>query len=262
MLLAKVLLASSTAAVIALLAWRAGSLSRRGAVAATVVGGIAMTAGAPWGLFLVLWFVTASLASRYGRRAKEAATGDIVAKGGARDALQVLANGGVFAAAALVLLLLPAWHVPAAVAGASALVAAGADTLATETGTLWRGRPWSLRTLGPVATGSSGAVSLPGTLGMVVGAILLALGAHWTGLLPADAVGTVAVAGVAGAVADTVLGAFWQARRWCPSCERETEQPVHRCGTRTVPWRGVPWLNNDAVNFACTLVGAAAGLMR
>ncbi|WP_158514859.1 DUF92 domain-containing protein [Gemmatimonas phototrophica] len=257
----RVLTASSAAAVIAGLAWRAGSLSSRGVVAATVVGGIAMTAGATWGAFLVLWFVSASLASRYGRRAKEAATGDIVAKGGARDALQVLANGGVFAAAALVSVVWPAWHGAAAVAGAAALVAAGADTLATETGTLWRGRPWSLRTRGPVPTGSSGAVSLPGSLGMVAGAILLAMAAHWTGLVPAAMIPQVAGAGVVGAVADTVIGAFWQARRWCPSCERETEQPRHRCGTPTVAWRGVSWLSNDTVNFACTVVGAVVALL-
>lgn len=221
-----------------------------------------MTAGVPWGLFLVLWFITASVASRIGKRDKEAATGEIVAKGGARDALQVLANGGVFVAAALVSLLAPQWQGVAALAGAAALVAAGADTLATETGTLWRGRPWSLRTLGPVPPGSSGAVSVPGTLGMVAGAGLLALAAHVVGLVTAAEVVPVAMAGVAGAGADTLLGAYLQARRWCPSCQTETEQLRHRCGTDTVSWRGCSWLGNDAVNLVCTMVGAAAGVAR
>jgi uncharacterized protein (TIGR00297 family) len=219
-----------------------------------------MTAGQPWGLFLVLWFVCASLASRIGKRTKALATGGIVAKGGARDALQVLANGGVFTAASLVSLAAPQWQDMAAVAGAASLVAAGADTLATETGTLWRGRPWSLRTLGPVATGSSGAMSLPGTIGMLVGAYLLALGAHATGLVRDSAVWRVIAAGVAGAMADTGIGAFWQARRWCPSCEQETEQPLHRCGTPTKHWRGLSWLTNDAVNCACTVAGALVAL--
>ncbi|WP_353268345.1 DUF92 domain-containing protein, partial [Gemmatimonas sp.] len=61
-----------------------------------------------------------------------------------------------------------------------------------------------------------------------------------------------------GAVVDTVVGAWWQARRWCPSCERETEQHRHRCGTTTVHYRGVSWLGNDAVNLLCTVAGAAA----
>ena len=66
-----------------------------------------------------------------------------------------------------------------------------------------------------------------------------------------------ALAGVAGAVVDTIVGAWWQARRWCPSCERETEQARHRCGAATVPYRGVSWLGNDAVNLICTVAGAA-----
>jgi uncharacterized protein (TIGR00297 family) len=242
------------AALVAATAWRVGSLARSGAMAAFAVGSIAMTAGRSWGLFLVAWFVSASFASRFGRRAKEAATGDVVAKGGRRDAAQVLANGGLFAVCAL-------WscvdgRADVAVAGAAALVAAGADTLATETGTLWRGQPWSLRTGGRVATGTSGAMSVPGTLGMIGGAMVLALLAVACGLITRADVPLVALAGIAGALADTVIGAFWQARRWCPACERETEQLVHRCGTATRPWRGVSWLTNDVVNFLCTAVGA------
>jgi uncharacterized protein (TIGR00297 family) len=245
------------AALIAGSAWRAGSLSRSGAVAALLLGGVAMTAGRPWGLFLVAWFLTATLASRYGRRAKEIATGDVVAKDDRRDAAQVLANGGVFALCALVSLLGATDDSLLRVMGAGALVAAGADTLATETGTLWRRPPWSLRSWGRVPTGTSGAVSLPGTAGMVAGAGVLAAVAQLTGLTPPGLLFHVALAGILGAVADTLIGAWWQARRWCPRCTRETEQDVHGCGTATQPWRGIAWLDNDAVNFACTVVGAA-----
>lgn len=221
-----------------------------------------MTAGRSWGLFLVAWFVLASVASRVGRRAKEAATGDVVAKGGRRDAAQVLANGGVFGVCAVGALLTGGISDELLrFAGAAALVAAGADTLATETGTLWRGRPWSLRTFGPVPTGTSGAVSLPGTLGMVAGAVLLAWLAQAVGLVPGGSLFHVTLAGTAGAVADTIVGAWWQARRWCPTCERETEQDVHSCGTATRLWRGLAWLDNDRVNFLCTLVGAATALL-
>lgn len=249
------------AALIAGIAWRSGSLSKSGLLAAILVGGTAMSAGSSWGRFLVFWFVSASLASRIGRRQKERATADVVAKGGQRDAAQVLANGGIYALCAVGALVLPAQAALLAMVGVGALVAAGADTLATETGTLWRGRPWSLRTGGLVPTGSSGAVSLPGTLGMVLGAWLLALTSQFTGLIPADRVFHVTLAGIAGATADTLVGAWWQARRWCPTCERETEQTVHQCGTTTQPWRGLPWLDNDRVNFLCTAVGAATVLL-
>lgn len=251
---------TAVAAAIALTAYRAGSLTRSGAAAATLVGALALMAGRSWGAFLVAWFVIASVASRIGRGSKQARTGDVVEKGGARDAMQVVANGGVFAAAAVVALWRPESNAAAALAAAGALVAAGADTLATETGTLWRGAPFSLRHWTRVVAGTSGAVSLVGSLGMLGGALSLAVVAALTGLIPSDAVLRLAVAGVAGAVGDTLIGAWWQARRWCPSCERETEQTVHRCGTPTRPCGGVAPLTNDAVNALCTLIGAAAAI--
>lgn len=249
------------AALIAGVAWRAGSLGPSGAAAAVMVGGVAMTAGRPWGGFLVAWFLLASLASRVGRARKAQATGDVVAKGGQRDAGQVLANGGVFAACAAGALVAPSLTTECTLMGAASLAAAGADTLATEIGTLWPGRPWSLRSLRPVATGSSGAVSVPGTAGMVAGAWLLASTAQQFGLVPAEALFHVTLAAVTGAVADTLVGAWWQARRWCPACARETEQVVHRCGTPTNAWRGLAWLDNDLVNVLCTAVGAGTVLV-
>ncbi|HEX6105661.1 MAG TPA: DUF92 domain-containing protein, partial [Gemmatimonadales bacterium] len=61
-----------------------------------------------------------------------------------------------------------------------------------------------------------------------------------------------------GMAADSLLGAALQARFHCPACDRPSEWPVHRCGARTVHRGGIPWLDNDAVNFAAT--GLAAGL--
>jgi uncharacterized membrane protein len=45
---------------------------------------------------------------------------------------------------------------------------------------------------------------------------------------------------------------------YCPTCQKETERhPLHTCGTATQPLRGWRWLDNDLVNFACSLMGAA-----
>jgi uncharacterized membrane protein len=94
---------------------------------------------------------------------------------------------------------------------------------------------------------------------MVVAALLLAQMARAVDMIGAGEVAVVAAAGVGGALADTLIGAWWQARRWCPSCHKETEQNLHRCGTVTRRTGGMAWLGNDAVNFLCTAVGAAAG---
>jgi len=264
-------LAVALAAAVAWSARRAGALTGRGAVAATVVGGVALSAGVPWGAFLIAWFIASSALSRLGRAAKARRTDGIVDKGGTRDAWQVLANGGVFTVCAAVGLG-AVWLSPhvaatpetlrelAALAGAAALTAAGADTAATEVGTLMGGTPWSLRTRQRASPGMSGAVSLTGTAALVVAALLFAALAVALQLVPTARWGIVAWAGVAGAVADSLLGAWMQGRRWCPTCAAETEQYRHRCGTATQRAGGLDWITNDVVNVTCTIVGAAVAL--
>jgi uncharacterized membrane protein len=66
----------------------------------------------------------------------------------------------------------------------------------------------------------------------------------------------VIVGGVAGAFADSVLGATIQERRWCDLCESSTERPVHDCGTTTRQRAGIAGFDNDAVNLAASFVGA------
>src|SRR3954464_8873352 len=85
------------AIAIALAARRAGSLANSGAFAAVLVGTAAVAAGWSWGALLVLYFVSSSALSHAGGAEKERRTSGVVAKGGARDAVQVIANGGVFA---------------------------------------------------------------------------------------------------------------------------------------------------------------------
>ena len=66
--------------------------------------------------------------------------------------------------------------------------------------------------------------------------------------------------GIAGALADSFIGALWQSRRRCPKCDALTERAVHDCGTSTVAAGGLAWLDNDGVNALCTIVGALAAL--
>jgi uncharacterized protein (TIGR00297 family) len=260
----RALIGLAIAVVVALAARRARSLSADGAWAAVVVGTASMTAGWGWGALLLLFFGTGTALSRWRAREKAARTGAVVAKGGERDAAQVLANGGVYAAAALagsgpwVAGWSAPWPQAWAGAAAGALAAAAADTWATEIGTLARGAPRSLRGWRPVPAGTSGAVSAPGTLALVAGAATMALAAVTFGLSATAGVGAL-VGGIAGAVADTLAGAAVQERRWCPRCGAGTERAMHDCGTATVPAGGVPGLGNDAVNMLCGVVGAVVG---
>lgn len=237
----------------AALAWRAGLLSASGAVAATAVGAAAVQAGWPWVALLLVFFLTSSGLSRWRDAERSGRTDDIVAKGRARDAWQVLANGGVFAVAALASCLGDpgAWRA----VGAGAIAAAMADTWSTEVGTVLGGSPRLVTTGRVVPPGTSGAVTLTGTAAALCGAVLAALVSH--GMDWGTPLAAVAAGGVGGALADSLLGATWQERRWCDQCGVATEQRRHRCGAATRPHGGIPWLDNDVVNLASTLAGAA-----
>lgn len=257
-MIARVGLGLIIAVSIALLAYRGRSLSRSGALAAIGVGTIAVAAGWDWGILLVAFFVSSSALSHLGAEVKERRTSSIVAKGGARDAVQVLANGGVFAVAAL-LALGTRWP-GAQVIGAGALAAASADTWGTEIGTLVGRRPRLLTTWRAVDAGVSGGVTAPGLLASVAGALFVAgvaVALRW----PAPVARAALVGGVAGALADSLLGALWQSRRRCVRCETPTERAVHTCGAATVPAGGLTWLDNDSVNALASLVGAGVALL-
>jgi uncharacterized protein (TIGR00297 family) len=261
MVIARAFVGLLLASVIAAAARRTRSLSSSGAIAAAGVGTLAVAAAWSWGALLLIYFVASSLLSRMGRERKEARTAAIVEKGGERDAAQVLANGGVFAIAALGTIVHPslAWLA----LGAGSLAASAADTWATEIGTLYGGAPRSLLGGAFVPPGTSGGVTLLGTVGGIVGAAFIAMivlsASSWLTIAAAVFAG-----GVAGLITDSLLGATLQARRWCDSCAHETERHVHHCGTATRAAGGLGWLDNDAVNFASNAIGGllAALLLR
>lgn len=244
------------AGIVIFIARRQRALSPSGAAAAFVVGTICAAAGWGWAILLTTFFVSASVLSRNGRALKAERTRGMVEKGDERDALQVVANGGVFAALALVSLFYPSllWLA----AGAGAIAAATADTWATELGTLARHSPKLITTGEKVPAGTSGAVTWRGTLAGVGGAACIAVVALLSGWGSRAALAALA-GGVAGSLVDSILGATIQRRQWCERCDMPTEQLVHNCGTITQPRGGFGWVGNDMINALGSLTGAVVG---
>jgi uncharacterized protein (TIGR00297 family) len=227
-------------------------LSKSGLIAAAFVGVVTIWIGHWQGaLVLFAFFIPSTLLSRAGKARKRELVD--IGKLGARDAMQVLANGGV---ATFALLLEPYYGAAMFAAFAGAYAAAAADTWATEIGTLARATPRSILTFKPLATGLSGGITLQGSLAQIAGAAFVALVAALVHVAPFV---PVVIAGVAGSLADSLLGATLQSLRWCPRCERACETDPHVCGSPTQLRRGLQWFDNDAVNFACTLVGSIVG---
>ena len=249
------------AVIIAYLAYRAHSLDKSGALAATVVGTIIFGLGGfSWAVLLMLFFITSSGLSRMFKKRKQGLD-EKFSKGHERDAGQVFGNGGLATAFVLVHFLFPESTV-GWVGFAAALAAVNADTWATELGVLNPTPPRMITDLGKrVEKGTSGGVSLFGTLASLMGAAVIAIPAslmtdNWSLFLPITA------SGLAGSLFDSLLGATVQAMYYCPTDKKETEKhPLHTCGTQTVHIRGWKWLDNDWVNFACSAVGVAAALL-
>ena len=234
------------AAAVSAAAYRVHALTRSGAAAAWAVGAVVFGVGG-WlaAAALLVFFGSSSALSRWRWGQKEALGYE---KSGPRDAGQVLANGGA-AAACLLLGLFGAKS--ALLLFLAALAAANADTWATEIGSALGGQPYDLRTGRRAAVGTSGAVSLPGTLAALAGASLLGLFAGSPG-----AFAVAALAGFGGAMCDSLLGAWVQAQWRDPAAPgRWTEKPQPG-----MPERGRRGVGNDAVNWLCTLsaVGMAA----
>jgi uncharacterized protein (TIGR00297 family) len=239
---------------VVLVAWRAGSLSASGAIAAALVGTAAAAAGGPWVALLLVYFVSSTLLSRVGRSRKLERTAGMIAKAGARDAWQVLSNGLVFGLAAAA----SVWLTPTEmwlVIGTGALAASAADTWATEVGTLVGGTPRSILTGRGLPVGASGGVTIAGLLASVAGAAVVT---YFSGLTPRY-IGWVILAGVVGALSDSIAGALVQKRLWCDACGKATEMQIHTCGSTTRRVGGLAFVENDAVNLLATMVGAAAG---
>src|SRR5438093_956936 len=71
----------------------------------------------------------------------------------------------------------------------------------------------------------------------------------------------IAAAGVAGMLSDSLLGATVQAKYECPACDARFERGSSVCHEPVRLTRGWRWLDNDGVNLAATLVGAAVAAL-
>jgi uncharacterized protein (TIGR00297 family) len=251
-------------AVIAFLAYRRRSLTATAALTAVFLAvGLYLTAGLTLLFLLLAFFLGSTGLTRYRKRDKAFLEQDLHEKTGARDALQVLANGGP----ALIMTILYAVfrHEAFFVASAGALAASNADTWASEIGVLSRREPVYILSRKPVQAGLSGGVSPLGT-----GAALA--GGFWIALLfsllrlPAELdlatrlwqLMLVGLTGFLGSVIDSVLGETLQALYVRPTDTHLTERPAES-GQANRLRHGFRWLTNDWVNLLSA--SCAAGML-
>ena len=254
------------AALIAVLAVRAKALANSGGIAACFVGGLILGFGG-WlfGGALLAFFVTSTVLGRISKFLKLRPTFNhtvdtyavLPEKGGRRDAMQVLANGGI-AALCSVLHGVSSWHAQSqehlfTVLFLTSLATANGDTWATEIGSAFGGRPRLITTWKNVPSGTSGGVTLAGTVASAAGAGLLSSFAF---SLDGKLAATIWVCGVSGVMLDSILGATLQAQWMDPTTGNYTEKlpaGVHS-------HKGLSWMRNDQVNILSIIAAVILAL--
>lgn len=232
-LLRRLALGLAVNAVVAVAAYRVRGVDRAGAVTGTVLGGLLWAFAGPAGFALLLtFFVLGTAATKLGY-AKKAALGIAQEKGGRRGAKNAIANVSAAVAFAFLAIATP-YPTLFALATAAAFATAAGDTVSSEIGQAFGRRHVLITSLRRVPAGTDGAVSLEGTLAGLAASTVLAVVGWLVGVYPAWGIAIVAVAGFAGNLLESAVGAAFA---------------------------GVREIDNEAVNFANTVAGGAIAML-
>ncbi len=186
-----------------LIAVRARALTIRGAVVMGVIGfWIYRVLGWRGYLVPIVFFALGSLFTRIGYERKKE-WGAAEKGGGTRGIREVLANALVPLVCTVPILVVDARIFTIGFVGACAT--ALCDTSGTELGGLWGRRCILVRSLRPVPPGTPGAVSLEGTTGGFVAALLLALIAAGLDLVPVSLAIPIAAAALVASFLESLL---------------------------------------------------------
>lgn len=237
--------------IIALLAYKKKSLTVSGAIGAIILGTtIYVTTGFFGASVMILFFISSTILSHFKKNDKKSVA-DQFDKTGNRDIFQVFANGGVGLLYSILyfftkdILFIYMFIV--------AFAASNADTWSTEIGILDKNKPISLRSFKRVAKGTSGAVSVLGTISGLMGAFLIAIYSYIYLNIWADTkynifiLFALTISGFLGTIIDSILGASIQAI-YLDENDKETEKKYVDGSLRKLS-RGFKIINNDFVNL-------------
>lgn len=207
--------------------------------------------GVKWAIPILAFFILSSLLSKAGKGIKERFK-DTFEKTGVRDQTQVLANGGIAGIIIIIHYFSPSelfyylYLISVAVATA--------DTWATEIGVLFNGKTRLITNFKAASPGVSGAISLEGTAGSLIGSlIIISSGMLFIKLNSTMLFFSLVLFGFVGSMVDSILGATIQSQYHCRVCGKYTEKKIH-CNVETKLVSGFKIINNDIVNISSTAI--------
>ncbi|KAF0150883.1 MAG: hypothetical protein FD143_2467 [Ignavibacteria bacterium] len=254
-LLNSLLLGFFIAFAIVFLSYRVKFLTFSGSVATFFLAGtIFSLGGVKWSVPILTFFILTSILSKL-RKKKNAEIELFFEKSSVRDHFQVLANGGISGVLVVLNFFFP--DEIFYLLYLSSLSAVCADTWATEIGTWKRTVTYNILNLKPIEQGVSGGISLVGTFGSFVGALIITFsGVYWNSLPLTQYFLLIIFTGMLGSIFDSFLGATVQSQNKCNVCRKVVEREIH-CGKEADYHSGWKWINNDMVNFISGAASAA-----
>ena len=191
-----------------------------------------LAAGIPGFVPLGTVFLLTVVTTRWGYERKQRL--GVAERGRGRTASQVVANLCAAAFCSLPVIWFPQFSQVLLVAAMAALAEAAADTVSSEVGQAIADRAYMITDFRTAPIGTNGAISVEGTLSGCIAASIVACVSAFVGIVPWQWTPVISLAGVAGMVLDSVLGATWE-----------------NSGR----------MGNDAVNFVSTVFAADLALV-
>ncbi|MFN4111152.1 MAG: DUF92 domain-containing protein [Ignavibacteria bacterium] len=207
--------------------------------------------GWKWTIPILTFFILSSLLSKFADKVNGETTQQIFEKGSKRDYKQVLANGGVPLLVCILSVIIPLnidWYLIYLLA----VSISTADTWSTEFGTLFAKNVYMISSFKKVEAGISGGISVIGTIGGIVGSIVIVLSGLLFVQLTMNQVFWIVLFALGGNFVDSLLGASLQVTYKCSNCGKLTEKKTH-CNLETNYFKGIKFIDNDVVNFASVL---------
>ena len=216
----------------AVIARTLGAVTDGGALVGVVVAFVLMLAAGLAGFLpLLTVFVITVLTTRWGYARKQQL--GVAERGPGRTASQVLANLGAATLCALPAVWFPRFTGMLMIGAMAALAEAAADTASSEIGEASARAAYMITDFREAPIGANGAISVAGTLAGCIAACLVAWVSAFFEVVSWNWTPLIALAGIAGMVLDSVLGATWE-----------------RSGK----------MGNDSVNFVSTVFAADLAL--
>ncbi|MCS7146396.1 MAG: DUF92 domain-containing protein [Nitrososphaerota archaeon] len=248
--------------ILMIISYRLRILDAQGTILAAAIGGtVYLTVGRIGVVLITAFVVVAGLFTKTGYDRKSM-IGAAEPRKGLRGWRNVMGNGIVAAAAAIMYALFPEYSEAIFGGYVGAIAAVFADTMATEVGLLHKGDPRLIIGFKKVSPGTPGGVTLLGYGGALGAALILTVTWLLLGepnpLNPVLAVLVVSSSALVGTSVDSVIGQYFQGVYRCETCGKHTELETH-CGRPAKPIRGFRIVNNHVVNILCSLSGALVG---